>query len=314
MTFSIGITMFPEDGVDMSQLFMNADLALYSVKNLHKNGYRFFDTNLSKEMLQRLTITNYLREAIHSDGFKLVYQPEIDLLSGEIKAYEALLRMKHHSTSPTEFIPIAEENQMIVEIGRIVTKMAIKQLRTWIDQGYQVKPIAINFSPIQIYDLHYLDFIKEQLELYQIDGNLLEIEITESIFIKNQNLTIAFLNQLKELGIRIALDDYGTGYSSLYYLTYLPLDKIKIARKVIHKFLDEDLKEVINSLISLSHNLGYAIVAEGVEKEEQFQILQSAECDIIQGFLFSKPLEVEEVENSFGVIILSVYLNIEWKK
>lgn len=299
LAFSVGITLFPEDASDISQLFMNADLALYSVKNKNKNAYRFFDSELSKEMLRKLTITNYLREAINTDGFKLVYQPQVDSKTGKVVAYEALLRFKHHSTSPTEFIPIAEENQMIIEIGRIVTKKAIKQLREWMDQGCNVKKIAINFSPAQIYDMNYFEFLKEELELSHVDPKMIEIEITETIFIKNKKSTLDFLRKLKDLGVGLSLDDYGTGYCSLYYLTSLPLDKIKIDRSVNQKFLEENLEKVICCLIHLAHGLGFKVVAEGIENEKQFQMLNNVKCDIIQGFLFSKPLEKDEIPKTF---------------
>lgn len=311
LTFSIGITMFPEDGADMSQLFMNADLALYSVKNQNKNGYRFFDYKLSKEMLKRLTITNYLREAIESNGFNLVYQPQVDVKTGKVVAMEALLRLKFHSTSPSEFIPVAEENQMIVEIGRIVTEKVIIQLREWIDQGENVKPISINFSPAQIYDLNFCNFLTEKLEEYQVAPELIEFELTEAILIKNKIASIDFLNQLKAIGVRLSLDDYGTGYSSLYYLTNLPLDKIKIDRSVNQKFIINDLENVLGCMIYLAHNLGFQIVAEGIEDVDQFNILKNAKCDIIQGYLFSKPVEADEVLKTLTLNYLDAILKIE---
>jgi len=299
ISFSIGITLFPEDSKDVSQLLMNADLALYSIKNNKKNAYRFFDLNLSKDLLYKLTITNYLNEAIANDGFKLVYQPLVDVKSGYIISYEALLRFKYHSTSPADFIPIAEENQSIIAIGRLVTSMAIKQLREWIDQGYTVKPISINFSPNQIYDVSYIDFIKKELKLYKIEASLLEIEITETIFIKNKELTLNFLKKIKSLGIKLSIDDFGTGYSSLNYLTYLPLDKIKLDRSINERFLELETIEVMDSLISLAHSLNFTVVAEGIELEKQYHQLSKINCDIIQGFLFSKPLEEIHVPETF---------------
>ncbi len=310
VSFSVGITLFPDDSTDVSQLLMNADLALYSIKNSKKNGYRFFDLNLSKDLLYKLTITNYLNEAIANDGFKLVFQPLIDVKTGDVVSYEALLRLKFHSTSPADFIPIAEENQSIIDIGRMVTSMAIKQLRSWLDQGYTVKPISINFSPTQIYDMTYIDFIKKELETYQIDTSLLEIEITEAIFIKNKNLTLDFLKELRNLGIKLAIDDFGTGYSSLNYLTYLPLDKIKLDRSINIRFLELKTIEVMDSLISLAHSLHFTVVAEGIELEKQYQQLAKINCDIIQGFFFSKPLEVADVPNTFTRNYLETESNI----
>lgn len=306
LTFSMGITMFPEDGRDVSQLFMNADLALYSVKNQNKNGHRFFDYKLSKEMLQRLTITNYLREAIDSDGFKIVYQPQVDLKTGKVIALEALLRFKYHSTSANEFIPVAEENQMILEIGRIVTEKVIRQLRDWMDKGNVVKPVSINFSRVQIHDVNYFAFLKDKLKQYQVDPDLIEFEITESILIKNKKFTIEFLEQLKSMGVRLVLDDYGTGYSSLYYLTSLPLDKIKIDCSVNQKFLEGNMENIIKCVIDLAHNLGFEIVAEGIEVEEQFQLLKKAKCDSIQGYLFCKPLEADVVLKTLNINYLDI--------
>lgn len=301
ITFSMGISLFPLDSTEVNQLIMNADLALYSVKDLGKDGYKFFDSSMANHLLRRFQVESVIREALENDGFKMVYQPQVNLITGEVDAFEALLRLKNHEISPAEFIPIAEENGTIIKIGRIVTQKVIEQISKWQSQGYKVKPISINFSATQLHDSTYLQFIVSELEKNKVDPHFIEIEITENIFIENKEQTLAFLLRLKEIGMKISIDDFGTGYSSLNYLTYLPLDKIKLDRTLNIKFLEIENIKVMESLISLAHSLNFGVVAEGIETEEQFKRLQVCKCDHIQGYYFSKPLEVEAVENNFSL-------------
>jgi len=298
--FSIGISIFPEDSNDVNQLIMNADLALYSVKNRSKNSYQFFDKTLADMVRKKATIEALTKEAIEEDGFKLVYQPQIDSQTGEVHAYEALLRFKKHIISPAEFIPIAEENGTIIAIGRIVTGTVIKQLAVWIEQGHDVKPISINYSAAQLHDSQFLEFIKEELIANQVDPRLIEIEITENIFLENKTGTLDFLEKLHELGIKISIDDFGTGYSSFSYLTFLPLDKLKLDKSINDRFLTAERIKVMDALILLAHSLNLLVVAEGIETSEQYRMLEVGKCDFIQGYFFSKPLEAEAVVATFN--------------
>lgn len=294
--FSMGISLFPEDGTDVDQLVMNADLAMYSVKNSGKNGYQYFSTGMMNSQISKSKIEVRLRDAMEKDGFYIVYQPQVELMTGEIKGYEALLRLKDSDLSPGEFVPVAEINGSIIRIGRIVTEKVIRQLAEWRDSGMELKPVSINFSANQLHDSGYLQFIDDLMKEYGILPRYIEIEITESIFLENKQATMAFLIKLKEMGISISIDDFGTGYSSLNYLTFLPVDKIKLDRSLSVRFLEMDSINVMNSLISLVHSLGLTVIAEGIETAAQVQRLKDAECDYIQGYYYSKPLEPDRIE------------------
>ena len=293
--FSMGISLFPEDGIDVNQLVMNADLAMYAVKNTGKNGYKFFDTGMMDYQIKKTKIEVILRNAIENDGFKMVYQPIVNVETGQVYGYEALLRLKEYNISPSEFIEIAEKNGSIIKIGRIVTQKVIEQLSKWRKSGLDIKPVSINFSANQLHDGGYVQFIIDILNKYNIEANLLEIEITENIFLENKQVTLAFLKQLKEMGIKIAIDDFGTGYSSLNYLTFLPVDKIKLDRSLNMRFLEIENIKVMDSMISLVHSLGFTVIAEGIETIDQVKRLKIANCDYIQGFYFSKPLGEEQI-------------------
>lgn len=301
ISFSMGISLYPKDSDEVNQLIMNADLALYEVKKTGKNGYKFFDNDMKAHLLRKSNIELVIKDAIENDGFKIVYQPQVNLLTGEIQEYEALLRLKHHNISPADFIPITEENGTIIKIGRIVAHKVIEQLSKWREMGYKVKPISINFSAKQLHDTKFFDFIKDELDKYDIEPQLIEIEITENIFLENKEQTLTFLTKLKEIGIKISIDDFGTGYSSLSYLTFLPIDKIKLDRSLNNKFLELENIKVMDSLILLAHSLNLEVVAEGIETYEQFRRLCVGKCDFIQGYYFSKPLEVTDVEEKFYI-------------
>lgn len=299
ITFSTGISLFPTDSSEVNQLIMNADLALYTIKNSGKNGYCFFDYSMIALLLKKSNIEAIIRNAIETDGFKMVFQPQVDLKTGEVHAYEALLRLKHHALSPAEFIPIAESDGTIIKIGRIVTQKVIEQLGIWQRQGYPIKPVSINFSANQLQDHQYLTFISELLEINAVDSKYIEIEITENIFLEKKEQTLIFLAELRKKGFKISIDDFGTGYSSLSYLTFLPIDKIKLDRSLNIKFLEIENIKVMDSLIMLAQSLNLEVVAEGIETHEQFRRLRVGKCNYIQGYYFCKPLEIEEVESSF---------------
>lgn len=299
---SIGVTRYPFDSNEVNQLIINADLAMYKVKNIGKNNYMFFKKEMTENLKEQIEIERILREAITRGEFKLLYQPQVCTYTKTIVGFEALLRLKNHSISPAVFIPAAEENGMILEIGRWVTKEAINQISIWKNKGIEVKPIAINFSAKQLNDLNYITFLENELKEKNIESKYLEIEITESIFLDKKEDTVAFLNKLRELGIKIALDDFGTGYSSLSYLTFLPVDKIKLDKSLCDKFLEIENIAVMDNIISLAHSLNLEVLAEGIEDTEQYNRLKVGGCNYIQGYLFSKPLEVSEVEKIYNTI------------
>lgn len=291
--FSMGVSLLPLDSRDVNQLVANADLAMYSVKASGKSGYQLYDSAMMEEQQNKANIELLLMDAIETDGFTVVYQPRIDVKTGKIHAYEALLRFKKHYISPNIFINIAEKNGSIIKIGRIVTGMVVRQITEWRKEGLEVKPVSINFSTYQVHDRDYINFLKELLEENEILPELIEIEITENAMLENQQAALSFLRRLKELGIRISIDDFGTGYCSLNYLTFLPIDVVKLDRSLSLKFLELKNGKVMDSLISLVHSLGLTVVAEGIEMLEQVDRLKRSDCDYIQGYYFSRPLDAE---------------------
>jgi len=294
--FSVGVSVFPDDSEDMNQLIMNADLALYSIKNSGKNNYAYFGTEMAEHLKFKQNTKDILREAIVNDGFKMVYQPIVDIFSGEIISYEALLRLKHHTLSPSVFIGIAEEEGLILTIGRTVTKLVIEQMRDWKSMGLPLKPVSINFSAVQIHDYQYKTFLLELLKVNDVDPALIILELTENIFLENKETTITLMKDLRKHGIQIAIDDFGTGYSSLSYLSYLPIDTVKLDRALCLKFLDLENIAVMDSLIALAHSLNLKVIAEGIEDYEHVRRLIVGKCDAIQGYYFSIPLEAVAVE------------------
>lgn len=300
ISFSMGITLFPLDSNDVNQLIMNADMALYKVKNTGKNGFEFFEKEMLDSIAEKARIEEILRETIKNNSLSLVYQPQIDTFSGEVVCFEALLRINQYDISPELLVAVAEEVGLIIDIGRQVTTKAIAQLSRWKNKGLSLKPISINFSAKQLNDTGFVDFIEGELSNYDIDAKYIEIEITESIFLDNTDETLVFIEQLKSMGITISIDDFGTGYSSLSYLTFIPADKIKIDKHLNDKFLEIENIKVMDSLISLAHSLKLKVVAEGIETFDQYRRLKVGKCDYIQGYFFSKPLHIDDVEKIFN--------------
>lgn len=305
--FSMGITFYPKDSNNISQLIMNADTAMYKAKKSGKNSCIYYHEEMKEELKSKKKVEAILREAMKEDGFCLYYQPQVEVKTGEIIGFEALLRLKNYNISPAVFIPIAEETGYIIEIGRWVAKEAIRQMSEWIKKGYPEKTIAINYSGKQMRDKGYIDYVKGLLQEHGMKPKYLEIEITEGIFFENNAQTLNFIKELRKQGIKIALDDFGTGYSSLYYLTYMPVNKIKLDKSIIDKFLEFENSKVMESLILLAHSLNLKITAEGIEEEKKLSKLKQNGCDYIQGYLFSKPLICVELEkiynNNYGLLV-----------
>ncbi|MEL1134419.1 ABC transporter substrate binding protein [Desulfitobacterium sp. THU1] len=299
--FSIGITRFPEDSTDIHQLIMNADTALYHVKRNGKNNHMFYNQEMQKELRNKSEVEGILRKSLQEDGIYLLYQPQVNVKTGEVESFEALARLKNHAIPPNVFIRIAEESDLICQIGRAVTIKAIQQLASWRDKGHPRKRISINFSSKQMRDKEYLAFLVETLKEYNLNGQYVELEITESILLEETNLTLEFLEQVKSMGISIALDDFGTGFSSINYLTYIPVDKVKLDKTLCDKFLNSGNTKVIDSIIALAHGLNLVITAEGIEEEWQYERLKASGCDMIQGYLFSKPLESDQADQIYDI-------------
>lgn len=299
-TASIGISMFPEDGTEENLILKNADTAMYKAKEEGKNKYLFYDEKMFKEIARKSELEKELREAIDKNELQLYFQPQISAIDMEFKGAEVLLRWKNDKfgfVSPAEFIPLAEETLLIIPIGKWILKEACLKTKAWIDRGRKPLTVCVNVSIIQLNQEDFLQSVKEILNETKLPPEYLEIEITESVLIKNLKVNLQILKEIKRLGIKIALDDFGTGYSSLSYLRILPIDKLKLDKSFIDKIdVDNNDQSILDGIVQLAHKLELNVIAEGVETEGQFNVLKKIKCDQIQGYYFSKPIPENEFE------------------
>ena len=293
---SIGIAIFPKDGETPDTLIRNADAAMYLAKDRGRSNFQYFMPSLNKSAFQALAMESGIRKAIKQVEFLLHYQPEVMAKTGVVSTVEALIRWKHPELGllgPDQFISVAEHRGLIMPIGRWVMNEAIRQARVWADAGIKV-PIAVNLSAVQFKQRDLVEDIAARLREHGVSGEMLELELTESLFMEDVNAMSRTLHQLKDLGISLAVDDFGTGYSSLSYLKRYPIDKIKIDRSFIRDIpTDTDDVAITLAIISLATSLGLKVVAEGVENKTQLAFLEENHCDYIQGFLISQPLDPE---------------------
>ena len=300
--FSMGLSVFPDDSNNMEQIIMNADLALYEIKNNGKSGCAYFNQTMASHLKYRIDVKAILLHALENDGFKMVYQPQVDLKTGETAGFEALVRLKYHTLSPGDFIRIAEENGLIIPIGRIITKHVVEQISLWQQKGYMPKPVSINFSALQIHDVTFINYLFDLLSTYQVKPELIVIEITEHFFLENRDATIDFMSELRTKGVKIAVDDFGTEYSSLSYLAVLPIDTLKFDRDLNLRLLNYPNADVMKNLIAFVHCLNLQIVAEGIEDYEHVSRLIDSGCDSLQGYYFSTPLDVSEIDLNYDKV------------
>lgn len=299
---SIGISLFPNDGKDAEMLIKNADEALFSVKEKGKAHFQFYRTDMNSVFSNVVTLETHLRKAIDNDELSLFYQPQIDVATGEVKSFEALLRWNDREfgpISPAVFIPLAEDTGLIISIGYWVIEKACEQIQSWNEKGFTNIRVAINISPKQFQHPNLVPFIQSMIEKYHIQAVSLGIEITEGAMSDTKE-TIPILKKVKELGISISVDDFGTGYSSLNYLKQFPIDVLKIDQSFIRDILaDKKDAAITSTIIHLGKSLGLEVIAEGVENKKQVEFLANAGCHKIQGFYYSRPLPVEELEQQF---------------
>ncbi|MCA6126125.1 GAF domain-containing protein [Bradyrhizobium sp. WSM 1704] len=298
-TASIGIAMYPADGSDVQALTKNADMAMYLAKEDGKNGFRFFSSEIKAQSIERLTMESALRRALERQQFSLDYQPKVGMASGQISGVEALLRWTHPElgkVAPGQFIPLAEEIGLIVPIGRWVLKEACAQNMAWQRRGLKAVTMAVNLSPRQFADPHLLDDIDAALLASGMPAELLQLEVTESMVMRNVTRAVRVLDAIQSRGIRLAIDDFGTGYSSMSLMKQFPIDTIKIDRSFVRDLPDDSEDVAIaQAIISMGKALGMTIVAEGVETSEQQEFLRAHACDEMQGFLFSRPLPARDL-------------------
>ena len=300
VSYSVGISVYPEHGINLSSLFKSADIAMYYVKKGMKDNYCFYSLEIENKNLNLIKKVNYLRQAIKKKEFYLLYQPIIDLNSGEVIGGEALIRWNHPiigNIPPMEFIPLAEESGLINDIDKWVLETVLTHKKEWKEKLNSNIKISINMSGKKVTSDKVISEIRDLLNERNINPKEIQFEVTETSIMKDLEHSTYILRKIKELGIGIALDDFGTGYSSLTYLKKLPIDIVKLDREFINNVINKESDLVIvEHIINLIHDLNLEIVAEGIEIEEQRLILRERKCNYGQGYLFSKPIAKEEFE------------------
>ncbi len=299
LTVSIGVSLYPDDGVDAPSLIKQADTAMYAAKEQGRNAYRFFTADMNARIQARLKLENALRRALANEEFYLVYQPQIDMTTGLPVGVEALVRWRdpeRGEIQPAEFIGIAEESGLIQAIGAWVLEAACKQCREWADRDMLLR-MSVNVSVRQLEQDTWIDVVRHALDVSRLAPSYLDLEITESVIISNADKAVATLSRLKQMGVTLTMDDFGTGYSSLYYLTRLPLNNIKIDQKFI-RGLDHDRNDeaITHAIIALSHGLGMRVIAEGVETPAQYKFLEKQGCEEAQGFYIGRPMTAQALK------------------
>jgi diguanylate cyclase (GGDEF)-like protein/PAS domain S-box-containing protein len=302
VSFSIGIALFPQDGASMEVLVKNADMAMYHTKSHGKNGYEFFSDNMKGLFQQQLSMENGIRRALEENQFELFYQPQVEVNSGRVCGLEALLRWHHPERGlmlPDDFVPLSEESQLIIRIGNWVLEAACSELKKWIKAGLDDIILAVNISAAQLQQQGFVKGILEALKRHGVPGNRLELEITENVLMHDMDKAVSRLRKLAAHGVRIAVDDFGVGYSSLGYLKSLPLNTLKIDRSFISEIQSsQDRNSIITAIIAMARELNLEIVAEGVENEGQMDYLKALNCCKAQGYLLGYPMTAKEARHA----------------
>jgi diguanylate cyclase (GGDEF)-like protein/PAS domain S-box-containing protein len=300
VTASAGISIYPTDGNSAEHLMKNADIALYRAKDQGRNNYQIYSTSMNARTFQSFLLEKDLRKALIENELELYFQPRVDAKTGKILSAEALLRWNHPQLGmipPSEFIPLAEEAGIILNINNWIKRKVCEQLAKWREVGIPLLPISINMNSQQFLKKDLLRSVSEILKQYHLEGKWIEFEITENTLMRNEEIVIQTLDELRRMGIKIFIDDFGTGYSSFSYLKSFKFDGIKIDRSFISNISNESENSAITSaMIKMAHILNMEVVAEGVETEEELLFLRGQNCEQIQGFLFSKPVPVKEFE------------------
>ena len=296
---SLGISIFPDHGESGEILIKNADAAMYSAKEKGRNNFRFFTEKMNAEVEERLTLENSLRLALERNELFLVYQPQMDMATGNIIGLEALLRWQHPELGlvpPDRFIRIAENSGLIMPIGEWVLRTACSQTRKWQDEGHAAVSVAVNVSAVQFRQEDFCNLIRRVLQETGLAPQYLELELTESLLLANADVTLSVLQELKAMGLTLAIDDFGTGYSSFSYLRQFRVSKLKVDRSFVRDVaVNPDDAAITSGIISMAKSLNLKVIAEGVETEAQMSFLRAHQCDEIQGYYFSKPLTVDKV-------------------
>jgi diguanylate cyclase (GGDEF)-like protein/PAS domain S-box-containing protein len=299
---SIGIVLYPGGGSDIESLIQNADIAMYQVKESSKEGYGFYHRAMNAATTNRLHFERDIRRALENDEFRVHYQPQIDSLTGRIIGVEALIRWQHPTRGfimPGEFIPIAEESRLILEVDQWVLRQACREVKAWFDAGVPKMRLAVNFSPLLVEQSNFVEMLVRTLDDLEFPRDCFELEITENVILSDLDHIIEKLLRLNEEGVTIAIDDFGTGYSSLSYLQKFPIDTLKIDQSFVQNITEKDDEAcIVNAIVAMAHGLKLNIVAEGVETECQRVYLRELGCQSMQGFLFGRAVCASELITS----------------
>lgn len=300
ITASLGISIYPQDGIDSAELLKCADTAMYKAKENGKNAIQFFRKEMKEEILKKIEFESRLMVAIQNQEISLVFQPQYHSGTKRLRGFEALVRWQSRElgrVNPAKFIQLAEENGFIIPLGEWILKTVCHKIKH-IQEKYSGNfLIGMNISAVQIMDPHFVQRVKQTVGEAGVDAKFLEFEITESIFISSMEKAVRVLNELKELGIHIALDDFGTGYSSLIYIQQLPIDTLKIDQSFVANIDNHNSKnQIIGAIISLVHQMDISVIAEGVETDTQLAYLKAHQCDFIQGYLWGQPLDERDLD------------------
>jgi diguanylate cyclase (GGDEF)-like protein/PAS domain S-box-containing protein len=308
---SLGISIFPEHGTNAETLIKNADAAMYSAKDAGRNNFQFFSEEMNTQVVERLTLENSLRLSLEKKELFLVYQPQINIVTGQITGLEALLRWKHPDlglVSPDKFIRIAENCGLMGQIGEWVLMTACSQAQKWQEEGLPAVQVAVNVSAVQFCREGFCDLIRKVLEETRLAAQYLELELTESLLLANADVTFAVLQELKAMGLKLAIDDFGTGYSSFSYLRQFQVSKLKIDRSFIRDVaINFDDAAITAAIIGMAKSLRLKVIAEGVENEAQMSFLRSHQCDEIQGYYFSEPLTPERAADKLRDVVVQTF-------
>jgi len=298
ITTSIGVSVYPDDGLDAETLIKNADTAMYQAKENGRQSYQFFTPDMSVRAVERQSIEEGLRVALQRHEFAVHYQPKVNLITGEITGAEALLRWMHPTRGnvpPDQFIPVAEDSGLILPIGRWVLREACRQARAWTDAGLPQTSVAVNVSAIEFRDEGFLESVFAILAETKLDPNSLELELTESVLMRGAEAAEVTLKALRLRGVRIAIDDFGTGYSSLSYLRKFSIDALKIDRSFIRQITTTpEETTIVSAILSMGRSLKLRVIAEGVETHEELSFLRAHLCDEAQGYYFSRPVRPQQ--------------------
>ncbi len=298
ITASIGISTYPEGGVDAETLIKNADMAMYHAKENGRDNYQFFEKEMNSRAVARQSLEGEIRCALERDELLLHFQPKVNLKTGAITSVEALVRWQHPERGllqPGQFLAVAEDSGLILGIGRWVLREACRQMRAWLDAGLSAVPVAVNISPREFRSADFFESVRAALKQTDLDPKFLELEITEAVLMQNAASTSSALAELKAIGVRLAVDDFGTGYSSLSYLTRFPIDALKLDQSFVRNInVNKNDAIVARTIITMGRSLKLTVIAEGVETKEQLAFLRAAGCDEAQGYYFSRPVPAEQ--------------------